>query len=159
MATCEMCGETGPVKTTRVEGAELDLCADCQDLGSVVESGGSSAQPTKQVKSRSNSRSNRSSGSTELVPDAGERVKRAREDADLTVAELSDTLKEKASVVRRVESGKLTPDRGLARKFERELGISLYESLPEGPSPGRSDGDGAEGATLGDVADVTRRDD
>ena len=35
---CEMCGtETGSPKTVKIEGAELDVCDDCADFGTEVQ--------------------------------------------------------------------------------------------------------------------------
>ena len=38
MVQCEMCGtETGSPKTVKIEGAELDVCDDCADFGTEVQ--------------------------------------------------------------------------------------------------------------------------
>ncbi len=148
MATCEMCGQDGALKRTKVEGATLDLCEDCQEFGEVVDRSASSSPSTRT-----------STGTTptpdeDVLPGYGKRVKQARESRSLSVEELAGELKEKESVVRRVESEKLTPDRTLARKFERELDIDIYGAPPEGGTGSSSSDDG--GQTIGDVADVKR---
>lgn len=155
MGTCEMCGGDGPLKKTKVEGTTLKLCEDCQSVGDVVESSSGTVTRSRSSSS-SRSRTNRSSGGgKELAPDAGKRVKRAREDSGLSVSDLADRLKEKDSVVRRIESGKLTPDRSLARKLERKLDVDLYEEAPE---VAQQAGTEASEATIGDVADVRKQD-
>lgn len=154
MGTCEMCGGDGPLKKTKVEGTTLKLCEDCQSVGDVVESSTGSVTRSRSSSS-SRSRTNQSGGGKELAPDAGKRVKRAREDSGLSVSNLADRLKEKDSVVRRIESGKLTPDRSLARKLERKLDVDLYEEAPEVSQGERTE---ASEATIGDVADVRKQD-
>lgn len=155
MATCEMCGGSGDLKKTRVEGTVLKLCEDCQDLGEVVDQ--PSAKKKKQRPHLTRPPKPKRGGSErELVQDAGRRVKRAREDRELTVSELAKQLKEKASVVRRVEAGRLKPDRSLARKFEKQLGVTLYEQPPEASGGTREQSE--QERTLGDVADVHQDD-
>lgn len=157
MATCEMCGESGDLKKTKVEGATLDLCEDCQEVGEVV------SQPTAQVSSSStSSRSTpsrqRDDDVEELVEDFNRRVKQARENRGLSVSELAQKVKEKESVIRRVESAKLSPDRKLATKLESALGVTLYEELST-PTGGKADTDEPSGGqTIGDVAEVRERD-
>ncbi|MCJ7479021.1 MAG: multiprotein bridging factor aMBF1 [Candidatus Nanohaloarchaeota archaeon QJJ-7] len=148
MATCEMCGQDGNLKETKVEGARLKLCEDCQGLGDVVES--QSPETRKSRKSRT------STPEEEVLPDYGKNVKQAREAQDMTVEDLADALKEKNSVVKRIESEKLTPDRNLARKFERELGIEIYGEPPETPTGGSTSS--TDDKTIGDVADVQKSD-
>ncbi|MDY6768988.1 MAG: multiprotein bridging factor aMBF1 [Candidatus Nanohaloarchaea archaeon] len=145
MATCEMCGEAGDLKKTKVEGTTLKCCGDCQGLGEVVE------QPTATTQSRTQQRTP-STPQEDVLPGYGREVKQAREQRGLTVGDLASALKEKESVVRRVESEKLTPDRDLARKFEKELGIEIYGTPPEEPETSTSGDSG--GQTLGDVAEV-----
>ncbi|MFB6294234.1 MAG: multiprotein bridging factor aMBF1 [Candidatus Nanohaloarchaea archaeon] len=148
MATCEMCGQDGALKRTKVEGATLDLCEDCQEVGEVVDRSTATASSTR------TSSPTTSTPDETVLPGYGKRVKQAREARELSVQELADALKEKDSVVRRVESEKLTPDRKLARKFERELDIDIYGTPPEGGTgPSSSD---SGGQTIGDVADVKR---
>lgn len=151
MATCEMCGEAGDLKETRVEGTVLDLCEDCQDMGEPVDRSDQVTQTTRP------STSSRSSPEKEVVPDVDSRVKKAREDRNLSVSGLADQINEKESVVRRVEAGKLTPDRDLARTFEKALGVTLYETPPELEGGGRRETTREQ--TLGDVADVRQSDD
>lgn len=160
MATCEMCGEQGTLRKTKVEGAKLKLCDDCQELGEVIEQPGQPQNPRSQQKQTSrkprNTSPSRKEPDTELVEDYNMRVKQSRESRDLSVGDLAGKIKEKDSVVRRVESGKLAPDHRLARKLEGALGITLYERVKEVATPEESDD--PSGTTIGDVAEVRERD-
>ncbi|MFB6221303.1 MAG: transcriptional regulator, partial [Halolamina sp.] len=48
MPQCEMCGaEKSSLTTTKVEGAELELCDDCTDFGTEVKTESSSTTTSK----------------------------------------------------------------------------------------------------------------
>lgn len=156
MGTCEVCGESGDLMKTKVEGTTLKLCDDCQDLGEVVGSPAATPSPTPTKQSTSKSRSSRDDPDDELAEDFSTRVKQAREQKNMSPKELAETLKEKKSVVHRVETGKLFPDRKLAKKLENALGITLYETTSSATGY-EQDTDSAGAQTIGDVADVRDR--
>ncbi len=153
MGTCEMCGAQGDLQKARVEGATLKLCEDCRDVGETVDAGSASQQTAS---GGGSSRPREGAPDEELVPSAAADVKAAREDRGLSVTELADELKEKDSVVKRVEAGKLTPDKQLARKLEKALDIELYQRVGGGSVDGSTATAG--GQTIGDVADVRKTD-
>lgn len=173
MVQCEMCGaETPSPKTVKVEGAELQVCADCADFGTEVDTGGeSTATSTKYSTSGSASTSSPSSGSSstssdtqsrsnrrrdffdemgEVATDYDDRIRNAREAAGLSQAELADELNEKASFIRKLERGESLPSDSIRRKLERHLDLDLLEggSSEDGEWSG---GDSSTGMTLGDV--------
>ncbi len=61
----------------------------------------------------------------ELVQDYGLRIKRAREERELTPEDLGRKINEKASVLKKLENQKMKPADNLARKLERALRIQL----------------------------------
>ena len=171
MAQCEMCGEAvSSPKTVKVEGAEIDVCTDCADFGTEVETQSSSSTSTKY--STSSSSSSQSSGSAggstggssggrrrrdmfdqmeELAGDYDERLRNAREQEGLSQEELADQLNEKASVVRKLERGDSLPSDDVREKLENHLGISLTESGSADDADGDwSSGGDSAGLTLGD---------
>lgn len=75
----------------------------------------------------------------EVVENYAYLVRTAREKLGLTAAELAARIKEKESVVKRVESGRLRPTIELARKLERALGVKLLEKTSEGEEAARND--------------------
>ncbi|MFB6111956.1 MAG: multiprotein bridging factor aMBF1 [Halobacteriaceae archaeon] len=180
MVQCEMCGaETATPKTIKVEGAELDVCDDCVDFGTEVRTTDASESSTKYSTSSSGGSggaagtgstsggggsSGRSSGSRrdmfdemdELASDYGDRIRSAREAAELSQAELGAEINEKASLIRKLERSDVLPSDEVQRKLERRLDISL-----SGEAGGDDDGDwntnlADDGLTLGDK--VERRD-
>jgi putative transcription factor len=168
MAQCEMCGkEVSSPKTVKIEGAEIDVCDDCSDFGTTVETESSSTTSTKYSTSSSSqssggSTSSSSGGSSggrrrrdmfdemeELASDYDERIRKARESEGLSQEELADDLNEKASVIRKLERGDSLPSDDVREKLENKLGISLTESGGDTDEDWSSDSDSA-GLTLGD---------
>ncbi|MCJ7429231.1 MAG: multiprotein bridging factor aMBF1 [Candidatus Nanohaloarchaeota archaeon QJJ-5] len=156
---CEMCGAEGDLKRTKVEGATLKLCEDCQAAGEVLETEDSSSSGrSSRSRSRSRNRSKPRQQQKRLVQGYSEKVKEAREDEDLSMGELADNLNEKRSVVQRIESGDLKPDERLAQKIKNQLEIDLYTSVSSEAYQGQADDPSDDKATIGDVADVKRKD-
>jgi putative transcription factor len=182
MVQCEMCGtETGAPKTVKIEGAELQVCADCAEFGTEVRDTSSSSGSTKYSTSSSSSSGSGASGSgsdsssagssgssssrrrrdmfdqmDELAQDYDQRIRGARESRGLSQEELAKQLNEKASLIRKLERGDVLPSDGVQRKLERELDITLSESGGEEGDTEWSGGSATGGTTLGDV--VKRRD-
>ena len=179
MVQCEMCGaETSAPKTAKIEGAELQVCAECADFGTEINQGSDESSTTTKYStsgSSSSSGSSSTSGGTggssassggsrrdmfddmdEVVPDYDERIRRARESAGLSQAELGDQLNEKASFIRKLERGESLPSDDLRRKLESALDIELIEGGGSGEDAEWSGGDAQSGMTLGDV--VKRKD-
>ena len=179
MVQCEMCGtETGAPKTVKIEGAELQVCADCAEFGTEVRDTSSSSGSTKYSTSSSSgssgsgseSSSAGSSGSSgssrrrrdmfdqmdELSQDYDQRIRGARESRGLSQEELAKQLNEKASLIRKLERGDVLPSDSVQRKLERELDITLSESGGEEGDTEWSGGSATGGTTLGDV--VKRKD-
>ncbi len=178
MVQCEMCGtETGAPKTVKIEGAELEVCADCADFGTEVRTEETSSTSTKYSTSSSSSSSSGSgSGSSstssssssgggrrrdmfdnmdEVVPDYDQRIRSARESRGLSQEDLAKELNEKASLIRKLEHGDMLPTDSVQSKLERELDISLTEGGDGGDAEWESSGS-AGTTTLGDV--VKRKD-
>ena len=173
MVQCEMCGtETGSPKTVKIEGAELDVCDDCADFGTEVQTQETSSTSTKYSTSSSSSSSS-SSGSTsgggggggsrrdmfdemdEVVQDYDERIRSARESEGQTQEELANQLNEKASLIRKLERGDVLPSDTVQRKLEKALDISLSAGGGSEDSEWSSES-ASGGTTLGDV--VKRKD-
>jgi putative transcription factor len=91
----------------------------------------------------------------EIAQDYDERIRNARESANLTQEELAQKLNEKASLMRKLEHGDTLPSDDVQAKLEGELDISL--SASGGSEDNEWDGGSSTGEyTLGDV--VERKD-
>ena len=180
MVQCEMCGtETSSPNRIKVEGAELDVCDNCTEFGTKVEtSDSSSSSSTKYSTSSSSGSSSSSSSSTstgtstsssggggrrqdmfddidELAQDFDERIRQAREKAGLSQEDLAKDLNEKASLIQKLEQGKMLPTDEMQEKLERSLDIDLTAGGSTDETEWESDSDAGE-YTLGDV--VERKD-
>ncbi|MBP1921987.1 putative transcription factor [Halorubrum alkaliphilum] len=176
MPQCEMCGaEQASLTTTKVEGAELELCSSCTDFGTEVREESSSSAGSKYSTSSSSGTSSSSSSSSssgsggssgssqrprdmfddmdEIATDYDDRIRSARESRGLSQEELADDLNEKASLIRKLERGDTLPTDDVQRKLERALDVSLVEGKDVDEEWETTD---AGSMTLGDV--VKRKD-
>ena len=177
MVQCEMCGaETGAPKTIKVEGAELDVCDSCANLGTEVSQPTSGSTSTKYSTSSSPSSSTSStrSGSTtttrssgrstsgsrdddmfdslgEIAQDYDQRIRNARESRNLSQEELAKELNEKRSLINKLERGEILPNDAIQSKLERYLEIDLTESGAETEEWSSEGTD--QSFTLGEVAE------
>lgn len=165
MPQCEMCGADKPsLTTTKVEGAELELCDDCTEFGTEVRQTESSSTSTKYSTSSSGSSgdSSGSSGSSDSSPrhdmfdemdtvasDYDDRIRSAREDRGMSQEDLADELNEKRSLIRKLERGDVLPSDEVQQKLESAFDISLTEGGGADDSEWSSDSSGS--VTLGDV--------
>ena len=169
MAQCEMCGaEKSSLTTTKVEGAELDLCDDCSDFGTEVKTESTSTTSTKYSTSSSSDGSSSSSSSSsggsgggrrrdmfdqmdEIAGDYDERIRTARERESLSREDLAKELNEKASLIGKLERGDILPSDDVKAKLEKRLGVSLSEGSDDGDADWESDSSMTQ--TLGDVVE------
>lgn len=86
----------------------------------------------------------------ELVSDFGQRVRQARRSLELSHENLGRRIREKVSVLRKIESGKMAPDLVLAEKLEHALKIKLRVP-PSEPETQFVTLAKPRGATLGDL--------
>jgi putative transcription factor len=147
MSKCQICGkEVDSTVKAKIEGAVMHVCDSCADMGEKVN---------KKEKKRKKKKRRRKSSKKTLANNYGTRVKDAREDRKLSISELADTLNEKTSVLKKIETEDLKPDKSLAGKLSKELDIELYVNPEVSKYDDTSDGDTRK-ATLGDVADVIK---
>lgn len=65
----------------------------------------------------------------ELLSDYGFAIRRAREARGMSQEELAIAIKEKASLLKKLEREDLRPEDSVRKKLERVLGISLTEAI------------------------------
>jgi len=148
---CEICGKKveKPVKT-KIESSVMLTCDECAKFGKVQR------EPPKPRTPRPVKRAPRyREPSEEVVEDYNTLIREGREKKRWTREELAEKIYEKASVVNRIESGKMVPDIKLARKLERILNITLIEKTESG-KPEDLGASARKGATIGDIARIKR---
>ncbi|WP_409200895.1 multiprotein bridging factor aMBF1 [Methanobrevibacter sp. DSM 116169] len=135
---CEICGKElseTPLKA-KIDGVVMSVCKDCSKFGKIQK------EPPKPKYKKTASKSQKSSQkpnkyrsrdepAEELVDDYETIIRKARESKKWSREELAEKLYEKASVVNRVESGKMTPDTKLIKKLEKVLNIKLLEKYDD----------------------------
>ncbi len=173
MRICEVCGREiiGPAYVALIEGAELIVCAECTQYAKWFRKLGRTEGTIKArpagagVKRPLMARAVRPGVPTriseleklEVVEDYGRRVREAREARGLTQEELGRLVGEKASVISRIESGKMVPDVVLARKLEHALGIRLLTRAREEVKVRAAKPPVSSGLTLGDILAMSAR--
>jgi putative transcription factor len=112
---CEVCGRpiVGKPRLALIEGVAMNVCSGCATLGKIIEEPARREQLGLEM------------AELEIVEDYPALIRRARERMGLKQEELAKRLAERASVVQRLESGRLRPDERLLNKLERVLGIKL----------------------------------
>lgn len=165
---CEVCGKKTKFPTTavKIEGAEFKACSDCAKLGTVIERR-PPAQTGKAYGTPAPSRyapqgaaakakpKNYFAGlENELVEDYDQIIKKAREAAGMSQEDLALKIKEKVSLIKKIERKEIHPEESVMKKLEKELNIKLTESFDSSETfQHRSSG----GATLGDIAFVKKK--
>ena len=86
---------------------------------------------------------------SDLAEDYAERVRKHRMKSGLSQEDLAKRVKEKLSVIQKIETGKMTPDTQLCRELEHELKVKLLVPRKETPATPKSTAP-AE-VTLGDI--------
>jgi len=132
---CEVCGRKIygiPFKVV-IEGAKLTVCDDCSRHGKLTweeEPKPKAAlrlkgpKPTFAVQIKKVPTT--PSGSTvELVENFDNKIRQAREKLGLSHEDLGKKLNEKVSLLRKIETKKMTPDNLLATKLEHALKVKL----------------------------------
>lgn len=168
---CEVCGRKiyGKPCNVIIEGAKLTVCGECSKHGKVLEE---KTQPatlkTIQAKPKTLPTSKtqqkgkpeiKPEEELELVEDFNVKIRQAREKLGLTHENLGKRLNEKVSVLRKIETSKMTPNNILARKLEHELKIKLLVPASRKvtpqikiPKPEKRE------LTLGDIIQLNKKD-
>ncbi|MDG6221891.1 MAG: TIGR00270 family protein [Candidatus Bathyarchaeota archaeon] len=157
---CEVCGRKifgTPIRGI-IEGVQMTVCSQCGKLSEGFW------EPKPQPKPRLNKSMSRQPVQVfskrkpkasipemlEIADDYAHLIRQAREDFGLSHEDLGRKTQEKVSVIRKIESGKMIPDLGLAEKLEHTLKITLRVPVVESDNKFDSTSK-PSGATLGDL--------
>ena len=157
---CEMCGKKVGTRRYMVEGTVMNLGLECSKYGTPLDAPapvGTQASIHQNLEKRAVRAAPRSVFETEapvLVDDYGPRIHKAREAKGLSHEQLGNKVSARVPELKHIEAGKLRPGDDLARRMEKELGITLFEKVEGAPAvvPGKStkSASGA-GLTIGDL--------
>lgn len=163
---CEVCGRKiiGPPFRAMIEGAKMTVCNKCVKLGSVFWEAKTEPRlrkvarrlPAAPVLAPRKQPPILAAESLELVDDFGITVRQAREKTGLSHEDLGKKISEKVSVLRKIESGKMTPDNLLVEKLQHALRIKLMVPVSEPKVPAKALASRLAAPTLGDIAQVKK---
>jgi putative transcription factor len=164
---CEVCGRKihgTPIRAV-IESAKLTVCIECSKHGKIiweeeVEAGQRTSKkplplgPFVQKKKPAQAQVDTTQ---EIVEGYHSKIRQAREKLGLSHEELGKKINEKASVLSKLETGKMTPNNLLVTKLEHVLKIKLLipikeEKISQGfpKSPNRE-------TTLGDLIQLNKK--
>lgn len=162
---CEVCGRRiiGPPYRAMIEGAKMLVCNNCARLGSAFWEAKTEPRLKKVAKrlpkpvlsSRKQPSLSEAEG-LELVDGFGFKVRQAREKMGLSHEDLGKKISEKVSVLRKIESGKMTPNNLLVEKLQHALRIKLLVPVSEPKVPPMALASRPAPPTLGDIARVKK---
>ncbi len=132
MASCEICGTQilDHGEKVYVEGNLITVCRTCSKRGKPLKN-------QQEIQRKPAMRQNKIErldkitfdDSAILINDFSEVIRNSRVANGLTHEQLGLLIKERASLLRKIESGTLKPDEGLTRKLERFFRINLYTEV------------------------------
>lgn len=139
---CETCGRSAELVKSHIENALLSVCRKCAGLGKVLKD--EAAPPARRQEPKI--------AITELIPDFPAAIRASREAQKITRKGLAQKIREKESVVARIENG-MRPTEQLIGKLEKALGIALsYEEKEQKLPKVRT-----EELTVGDILEIRMR--
>jgi len=126
---CELCGKSGELYKTEIEGSQLNVCGSCSKYGIVISKvqNASPVQHKKEAKLTMENEKDEKEIVYFIVDNYASMIKRKREELGLRQEELAKQINEKSSVLNHLESGKLKPSLKLAKKLEKFLKIKLID--------------------------------
>ena len=132
---CEVCGREiqGNPYYRVIEGGRLTVCSQCSQFSTQAcdparpqarksPTRRRSAQPSPRRRSDIDA-----AESLELVEGYGMLIKKARQRKGLSVEDFAKKIREKESVVKKLEKENMNPPMNLVRKIQNALGISILE--------------------------------
>lgn len=165
---CEVCGQKIRTDPTRalIEGAILSVCFECSKHGKKItdEEYDRKYNPVKKTPTSFSikPRKKRKIVATieitqELVSDYASKIKQAREKLDLSHEKLGKKINEKASVLSKLETGKMTPNNMLVSKLEHTLKLSLLVPISNDKTPAVFSKSSNRELTMGDLIQFDKK--
>jgi putative transcription factor len=132
MASCEICGT--PIldygEKVYVEGNLITVCKTCSKRGRPLKNQQEiQRKPAMRPKKIEKLEKITFDDSAILINNFSEVIRNSRMANGLTHEQLGLIIKERVSLLRKIESGTLKPDEGLSRKLERFFRINLYTEV------------------------------
>jgi putative transcription factor len=166
---CEVCGAKIHGKPCKViiEGAKLTVCSQCSKHGTIVweeepkpKKVAIKTKPILHPTQAKNKKAPEKAVETgfELVENFHVQIRQAREKLGLSHEELGKKINEKVSLLKKIETGKMTPDNRLATKLEHVLKVKLLVPASEEKNvPTKIPQPMSRELTLGDIIQLDKK--
>jgi putative transcription factor len=156
---CEICGQEirGRPQRVTLEGTTLEVCPRCAQHGTpskVWTPTRAKLSPTGKTITVKKAKHDIFDAKEELIADYDTVIRKAREDAGLTIEQLAAKINEKASLIRKIERGDMHPEDSVRKKLEHTLHIKLTEQITAEDYKTTTT---SKGTTLGDIAIIKRK--
>lgn len=161
---CEMCGVEAPVTLIEIDHVELHACPKCARFGKPVirrpkkriPSSMPRPQPLKKSPLRQIKPPQKDFLHDKILIDGyGQLIQEARRERGLGRAEFAQMIKEKETLLARIEAEKVLPTDRVVAKIERELDIELKTEVTEEGSI--IDDFIPRSTTIGSIAKIKRK--
>jgi putative transcription factor len=120
---CQTCGrDFQKLNKIEIEGTIVSVCDKCIKFGRVIETKIDYQEIKRYVSIKPLIENN-----TKFVSNYGVLIKKTREARGLTIEDLAKQIKERKSVIARVENEDMNPDDELTKRLENFLKIRLTE--------------------------------
>jgi len=165
---CEVCGREifGKQYKAIIEGAIMLVCSECAQYGTRYWEAETKPKPKiksilspkpKTLAPLATSRTAKEE-TLELVATYPKRIRQAREKLGLTHEELGRKINERVSLLKKIETGKMTPTQRLAEKLEHVLKIKLLAPTTEPKIPQKTlAAKPKQEITLGDLIKIEKK--
>ncbi|MBI4448509.1 TIGR00270 family protein [Candidatus Woesearchaeota archaeon] len=145
---CDLCGKPDAVVQISVEGAMMNACKSCANVGRPMRR--VSTQPVQRKQESPASQPVRIEVLPEVVEDYASIIKVSRERLGLSHAQLASKIGEKESIIHKLETNHMSPPIALAKKLEQALHIHLVDEVPQ-TAGAPTTSSNSEGLTIGDI--------
>jgi putative transcription factor len=161
---CEVCGckiHGSPIRAV-IEGAKLTVCSECSKHGKIIREKptlkqGPPRKPLAPIPVKKKTATAMVDITQEVVEGYDSKIRQAREKLGISHEELGKKINEKASVLRKLETGKMTPNNMLVTKLEHALKIKLLVPVSEEKIPQEIPKLPNHELTLGDLMQLNKK--
>ena len=150
MAMCELCGMEKVLYPTFIEGTTLQVCKPCSVYGKALPQSPSPEQK-QQIRQRL-----APEPEDIFVENYAQLLKQAREQRGLHQKDVAVAVKEKESIIQKIESGHLQLSMDLAKKLEHFFHLKLLQIYTPPTQPTTSSSRDAS-LTIGDLVRIRKR--
>jgi len=151
---CDMCGSEERLYKTNIEGTILNVCKNCSKFGKVIGQVKEEIPKEKKHKEIEKIEEPEEEIIQLVVNDFAARVRKAREKLGLNQEDFAKKIKEKESIVHKLETGEFKPNLDLAKKLEKILRIKLIEEYKE---EGKATKIKTDELTVGDLIKIKKK--